>query len=747
MGSIRINLAGLASFLLSVAAATAQENVQTNENGIVATIGPARVEIAPAAAGTFRLSVGYDGAAPAQSSFLAPVDRSSRVGWHAARDGAFVGVRTEAGRLLVNPHTGEWTLENAKGEPVIPKGNIGTLETVTNAPGSRVTIALGAAAKKFTGVYGCGNEHATLAQTESRTHVDNGIASVPYYWSPGGYCVLAIGADDNRPATWRAAANTGAITWSVPGKSGDLYLAPAETLREATMHYADWAGHPPVPPRWAFGYLQSRWGWKNRAYIEDTLKQFIDKKIPVDAFIYDFEWYTTMPDYEVPAPGLANFSDFNWNTNLFPEPAQQIADYKSNGVHCVVIRKPRLGNATNLAFIRAQGWDLAGIDPKRADKFDSRDVNYRNPDFRRWYVERTTNLLAQGIDGWWNDEGEASYTTYYYWNLAEQEVLDQTAPDRRLWTINRAFSPGVQRLGAGAWTGDIRTSWKTLLNTPTSLLNWGLAGMAYSGCDIGGYDGPEPDGEMLSRWMEAGVFFPIMRSHSAHERIPRFPWLRGPEAESAIRKAIELRYRLFPYYYSLAHEAQATGLPIMRPLIMEFPRDREAANISDQWLMGESLMAAPVLQAGGERSVYFPAGSWRQFDTNTVMPGTRTGRVRAALDEIPLYVRGGSILPLAPPIQHLSDLPGGSLELQVYPGKDAAFTMVEDDGATTAYLTGGTRRTTFRWDDGAHRLTWRIDGPYAGKDIFTMMRVVVLDKSGGNAVETPLTAEGSVVVK
>ena len=137
----------------------------------------------------------------------------------------------------------------------------------------------------------------------------------------------------------------------------------------------------------------------------------------------------------------------------------------------------------------------------------------------------------------------------------------------------------------------------------------------------------------------------------------------------------------------------------MRPLVMEFPGDTNVVNLSDEWMMGDSLLAAPILQQATNRSVYLPAGDWFVFGTNSRLKGERQIQATAGLDEIPVYVRAGSILPLAPVIQHTSQLPGGPLELQIYPGKDATFTLVEDDGETKDYLKGQIRRTTFTWHD------------------------------------------------
>ena len=548
-----------------------------------------------------------------------------------------------------------------------------------------------------------------------------------------------MGDDDNAPANWQRDAAGGTISWNVPGISVELYLTPAARLEEASADYLELTGRPPVSPRWTFGYLQSRWGWKDRAYIEDTAQQFADRKLPVDGFIFDFEWYTPQPDYSLPPQGKADFGDFAWNPVLFPEPAKQIADLHARGIHVVAIRKPRLGNMDLLADFHTQGWILN----RARQGTDMRCLDYGNPAVRDWYATQMVPLIKAGIDGWWDDEGELTYTSYTYWNQAEALALAQVDPQRRLWTINRAFQPGLQRYGAAAWNGDIRSDWRSLAETPTRLLNWSLAGMPYCACDIGGFQG-EDTPELLTRWTEAGVFFPVMRAHSVNTVKPRFPWLYGEPAEAAIRKALQLRYRLVPTYYSLAHSAWENGTPLMRPLAMAYPEDPQVANLSSQWLMGDALMAAPILTANNQRSIYFPKGTWYAFDTNRTQAGGGSVDVTAALDEIPVYVRAGSILPLAPAIQHTDDLPGGPLELQVYPGKDATFTLVEDDGQSTDYTKGNVRRTTFVWQDATRTLTWKMEGPYHGQGIFKEMNAKVFDPARVMSHTPALEPPGSI---
>lgn len=241
--------------------------------------------------------------------------------------------------------------------------------------------------------------------------------------------------------------------------------------------------------------------------------------------------------------------------------------------------------------------------------------------------------------------------------------------------------------------------------------------MMYAGCDSGGFRG-EATPELFVRWIQAAVFFPMMRAHTAYEWTPRLPWRFGRVAENALRQALNLRYRLLPFLYSLAHEAHVTGIPLMRPLTMEFPDDPLVRDLADQWLVGSQLLAAPLLVPGGRRQVYLPAGDWYRVGTGEREAGGRVITVTADLDQIPVYVRAGTVLPLGPVVPNTAALPGGPLEVHVYPGADGRFTLVEDDGATTGYERGQVRRTTFTWDDGRAELSVKVEGTYDGPSVF-----------------------------
>ena len=433
--------------------------------------------------------------------------------------------------------------------------------------------------------------------------------------------------------------------------------------------------------------------------------------------------------------GEKEFVDFGWNPNVFPDPAAQLKELHDAGVHFVGIRKPRLGNSGALAMERSKGWDFRG-----GTSYDARDLRYDVPALRDWYADQTEPLLKIGVDGWWDDEGEFTYTTYSYWNMAERHALDAVHPDARLWTICRAFQPGTSRFGAAAWTGDIHATWDAFQKTPTALLNWSLAGMPYCGCDIGGFHG-ETNPELLVRWLEAGTFFPVMRTHSENTVRPHFPWLFGEPALAAIRETLDLRYQLIPLLYSLGHQTYETGEPLMRPLVMQYPADPAVADLSSEWLVGDSLLVAPILQPGGHRQVYLPDDQWFDFATGQRVTG-RSFDLTVPFDVTPLYVRAGAILPLAPIVQHTRDLRGGPLELQVYPGRNGHFTLVEDDGSTAAYTTGVERRTSFQWDDASKTLTWTRTGSYNGNDCFNSIRVTVKGQSPQPTAQ-PLSPTGT----
>jgi alpha-glucosidase len=713
----------LIAVLHSAAVFTTNAQITKIPHGILVKAGGRQVGLMTAKDAAFCLSLNDSIAPSAIKSVFIDDSKKDITPFTVISAPHLYGIKTLYGKLMINTKTNTWSLYDAAGRVLIRDGAYSS--TVTSIKITYTAEGL---------LYGCGNSSSKeLEKNQSASSVGNGVAGIPYFWNSAGYSAFGVSANDDNPATWNRVKDKTALTWKFSGKSANLYLWPAKTMYDGASGYIKLTGRPKLPPRWAFGYLQSKWGWSDSAYVSDVLTKFRTHKLPVDAFIFDFEWYTTLPDYSVHKEGKAGFTDFTFNPKVLPSPAKQIAALKSQGVKFIGIRKPRLGNTTLLDTARKNGWLMS-------PKTDSRDLNFSNAALRKWYQEKNKPLINAGVDAWWDDEGESYYTCYYWWNTAQRDLLASARPNYRHFTINRAFSPGNQRFGYSTWSGDIPSTWQSFADVPKDLLNFSLAGMYYGACDIGGFQGT-PTKEMLVRWFQAGVFFPVMRSHSNIGTTARFPFLWGDDGEAAMRKALNLRYQLLPYIYSLGHEAYNSGAPIMRPLVMEFPADATVANMTDEWLVGKGLLAAPLLNAGGTRNVYLPDDIWYDYYTGNMIRGPKTISVEKALDEIPVYVRAGTILPIGPVIQYSEETSNAPLEIRIYPGKNGSFKMVEDDGVSYNYTKGDTRTTAYYWNDANKTLSWKVSGSYSGKKIYKTIRAVL-----GNAEKVALIGKkGSLV--
>ncbi|RYG75338.1 glycoside hydrolase family 31 protein [bacterium] len=539
--------------------------------------------------------------------------------------------------------------------------------TVSLAPSATTFTLKHPVGERF---YGAGNQYldnsgSLMHATDSQLTL-NGATRVPFLWSTGGYSIFI--ANNVRGTSWED--KDGTLTFTIPAPYADVFLSTAPDGYGLLDGFSRLTGRAPIPPRWTFGFMMSRWGYQDAADVQDKWQQFRDRKIPVDTFIYDYDWFT---------------NDWEFNPKTFPAGTLDQMDQK--GLKFVGIRKPRV-NGANLEFAKKQGWMLTGT--------DWTDLRFDIPAANAWWWSHQAPLVKAGADGWWNDEAEQSMDEFMQMCRVQWDGWRSMSP-RRAWTINRAFSPGMQRYGAATWTGDINTRWDVLQNQPGIMLNWALAGMPYTSQDNGGFHG-KPTPEMYTRWLESSVFTPIMRSHSTLNS-DRWPWAFGPEAEAAIKKAIELRYRLIPYLYTFAAANERTGAPLMRPLLLEFPQDEKTFDLRDEWLFGDRLLAAPILAEGGKRDVYLPAGGWFDFNTGATVNGGQTFSIEAPLDTIPAYVRAGTILPLGPIVQSTSLGPVDPLEVRIYPGADASFSLYEDDGDNYDYEKGAFTRIPMTWND------------------------------------------------
>ena len=538
----------------------------------------------------------------------------------------------------------------------------------------------------------------------------------PALLSLRGYGLLI---DNPHRAAWDLGhADPTRFSYRARGGGLQYYVFHGPKLQCLLRTFFELTGFPPLPPRWVFGLLQSRYGYRNRQELEGIAQTFRTKRLPCDALILDVFWFKEMGD-------LA-FDPTNW-----PDAREMIARLKREGFRTVVIEEPYLTTKSfNYPEALASGYLARHYDgsPYTFDFWPGECglVDFSNPAVRRWWSKKHRPLFECGIDGWWADlnepakhfqnmahHGGSAAAVHNTMALSMQQAIyeahQEYARQRRPFILSRAAFPGSQRYGAALWSGDVDMTFASLRKQVALGLNVALAGIPLWGADIGGFGfGGKCSVELYARWFQFGAFCPLCRPHGDQTEV-REPWQFGPEVEAICRKYLRLRYRLLPYIYSAAREACTTGIPIMRALVLDYPGDSHVHNLGDEYLFGPQILVAPILEEGAsERIVYLPSGVWFDFWSDERHLGGRFIRVHAELDTIPLFVRQGAILPMGPDVQYSSERSFDPLTLEIYPGAEGAFTLYEDDGETPAYQSGAYAETRFEMTDTGGVLIFRL---------------------------------------
>jgi len=572
-------------------------------------------------------------------------------------------------------------------------------------------------------------------------HTPPAVTIFPAFVNPRGYGLLV---DNPYRAQWDFGhSDQRAFSYQAGGGPLQYYFFHGNGLPGLLRAYLELTGFPPHPPRWIFGLLQSRYGYKNRAELEEIARTFREKRLPCDALILDLFWFSEM-------------GDLAFNSN-WPDPPGMIAHLARQGFHLMLIEEPYITeNSSNFAQACAHGLLAKRYDgsPYTFDFWPGRCalIDFSNPAARQWWSEKHRPLLEMGVAGFWTDLNEPTRhfedmahhggsaaavhnLTALWMHQAIAQAHERYAPRRRVFILSRSAYPGSQRYGAGLWSGDVAMTFESLRQQVAAGLSAGMAGIAWWGSDIGGFGfGGKCTPELYVRWFQFGAFCPLFRPHGDQTEL-REPWQFGPQCEAICRHYLELRYRLLPYIYSCAHQACTAGLPLMRPLALEFPDDPQVVDISDQYLFGPDILVAPVLEEGAtQRSVYFPAGSWTDLRTEQVIAGPRHLDVAAPLEVLPLFIRQGAIIPAAPPMQHCGERPLDPLTLEIYPGGNRSFVLYEDDGETAAYRDGEHAETTIEVRGGAKSMSCLIGAARGGFARFNPQRTIIINVHRQGAV-------------
>ncbi|MCB2179610.1 alpha-glucosidase [bacterium] len=461
----------------------------------------------------------------------------------------------------------------------------------------------------------------------------------------------------------------------------------AGKLPEALEEYTRLTGKPPLPPIWALGFHQCRWGYATAEEVREVLAGFRKYQLPLGAFHFDIDY---MDGFRVFTVDSERFADF--------EPL--CAEMEAEGIKPVVIIDPGVKIDPKYS-VYASGMEKKVFCTLPDGKLARGLVwpgwvyfpDFTNPVTREWWGSQYQGLLDAGVAGIWHDMNEpAAFTAFgentiprvvrhsmegreggheeahnVYGLMMDQagfEGLRKLRPNRRPWLLTRSGWAGVQRY-AWKWTGDVESSWSALKMTISTVLGLGISGIPYAGSDIGGFSG-NPDAELFTRWFQMSTLMAFFRNHAAAGSARREPWVYGEPYTSILREMLQLRLRLMPYLYTLAYEARRTGAPLARPLFWDQPGKPALWDVDDAYLLGNSVLVAPVVEQGASsRTVQFPSGGWYHFWDDAYYDGDTKKVVDAPLTQIPFFIKEGTVLPLEEE---------GGLSLHVYlPQEDGEY--------------------------------------------------------------------------
>lgn len=547
-----------------------------------------------------------------------------------------------------------------------------------------------------------------------QVHEDPLYKSIPFFMSSEGYGIYF----DN---TYKSEFDFGKgsdkyYSFSAPGGEMVYFFMYGPSFKQIITSYIELTGKPIMPPSWAFGFAQSRGLLTNETLTREIAQAYREKQIPCDIIYQDIGWTQYL-------------QDFNWKEGNYNDPVRMIEDLESDGFKLIVSQDPVISQENKSQWEEANKLGYFVKDDRSGKAYDMPWpwggtcglVDFTDPAVADWWGAYQQKAIDDGVKGFWTDMGEPAWSNEeeedrlhmvhhkgmhdeihnvygFTWDQVVTKQFEKRNPGTRVFQMTRAGFAGMQGYTFG-WSGDagngndITNGWEQLAAQIPLAMSAGLGIVPFWSCDISGYCGDiidyEATAELYIRWLQFGAFNPLSRIHHEGNNAVE-PWLFGQDAQEICKDAIELKYRLFPYIYSYAREAYDKGWPLIRPLVLEYPEDVETFDLSSQFLFGEELLVAPVVEEGAAyKKIYLPKGEWIDYhDKKTVIRGKQWIDHKLSLDEIPVFVKKGSIIPLMPVMQFIGEDQNYPLVLEVFPSstnRNARFTVYEDDGESNAY--------------------------------------------------------------
>jgi alpha-D-xyloside xylohydrolase len=613
-------------------------------------------------------------------------------------------------------------------------------------------------------LYGMGQHQDSNMNLKGKSvHILNANTqiNIPVLVSNKGYGVFW----DNYSTSDFASTTTSYSYTSEAGPMVDYYFFYGPSIDQVISLYRTTTGAAPMFPKWAYGLFQSKDHYASQTEVLNVANGYRNANIPVDVVVQDwnywdpYSWGSHIMDpsrYANPSTMLNTMHTANIHGMISIWPEYQYMASPPTGVS---------GDQDNYKALDAIG----ALFPSGGTHhfYDVFNADARTLVYQQIYDK----LLGKyGWDAIWADNTEpqaypdsinmhsvdtvlgkgALYINAYPLQhlKALYEGWRKVGPNtKRVYVLTRSSFAGEQRYSGAVWSGDINSDFATYVKQIPAGLNYALAGMPYWTTDIGGYWGGSVDwssaanSELFTRWFQFGAFCSQFRIHGQGAR-ELYGTMWNATTKANLLAVDNLHYRLMPYLYSLAAKVTNEGYTIMRHLIFDYPNDTNVFNIKDQFMFGPAILVNPVITAGAtSRSVYLPAGTWYDFWTGSTVTGGATATAAAPLSQIPLYVKAGSIVPMGPMIQYAAQS-ADPLEIRIYPGKDATFTLYEDEGDTYNYETGKFANITFTWNEASQQLTIGArSGSFTGMLASRTFNIVWVAANHGSGIGVTATAD------
>ena len=537
--------------------------------------------------------------------------------------------------------------------------------------------------------------------------------------------------------------------WVAPRPAGhlDLYVfASGHDYAGALRDLYAVSGPQPVLPRWTLGNWWSRYHRYSAAEYRELLDRFERERIRFSVAVLDMDWHRVE---SVPPEFGSGWTGYSWERELFPDPAGFLAELHDRGLRVTLNVHPADGVR---AFEDAYP-DMAAALGRDAERGLPIAFDITDPAFLEAYFDVLHHRLEdEGVDFWWIDWQQGPYSRIPgidpLWMLNHYHFLDSGRDDRRPLTFSRYAGPGSHRYPVG-FSGDTIISWASLDFQPEFTATASNIGYGWWSHDVGGHLWGVRDDELTARWVQLGVWSPILRLHSSNNPfLAKEPWMFPSEIRAAIDDALRFRVRLVPYLHTMNHRAAVDGVPLVLPMYHLAPDEPAAYEVPNEFAFGSELVVAPITTPRdpvtllGSATAWLPPGLWTDITTGLVLEGGRTMRLHRDGRSVPALLKAGGILPLA--AEHETDATRNPnhLEVLVAPGADGAFVLVEDDDTGTTPETIPTVRTGMRWDQASGTLTIEAaDGPAGVVPETRTWTVTVL----GLESDAAITADGHTV--